>query len=346
MATLRGLLATLILLSSFGCSTGSRLAVRPDNLPARAPSSRAPLVSTTVAKINRNADALDGLTASTAVSVNQSRFAGGVSGQMALERPRSFSLKLERGLGTPVVDVGSNPQEFWFWTKDAKDKSIYVGQFDNQGKLPADVLVQPDWIVEALGMRPISADEMDKIQVERGKDPNQIILTHDRSDDSGRKMIKRTVLDSNTQQIRQHLFYAPGESNIPVAIVTPSSYKSYTLEPEPDSSESSPRTVELPQRMQLRLNPSRESKDQLVMDFGLSNIHLNPPFTDTNREALFQVPQIAGYQVVSITPSRSEFASQPRRVSHETERPAAALGTDLKPADPRPMKAELSLIHI
>ncbi len=340
MATRWGWALSCLLLPALGCSTGSRLGVRPDNLPTRSANSSTPLVATSVAKINRNADALDGMTASTTVSVNQARFGGGVSGQMALERPRNFSLKLERGFGTPVVDVGSNPQEFWFWTKDAKDKSVYVGQFDNQGKLPADVLVQPEWIVEALGMRPIPADEMDKIRVERGKDPNQIILTHDRSDESGRKMIKRTILDATTNQVRQHLFYVPGDTTNPAAVVTPSSYKSYAIESEADSEDGTPRSVELPQRMQLKLSPSREAKDQLVMDFALRDIHLNPPFTDTNREALFKVPQIPGYQVVSITPNRSEFAAQPRRASHEGERPSASLGSELKPGDPRPMGVE------
>ncbi len=340
MATRWGCWAlTSLILMSLGCSAGNRLAVRPDDLPSRVSAADSPIVTSTVAKINRNADALDGLTSSTTVTVNQSKFGGGVSGQMAMERPRNFSLKLERGFGTPVVDVGSNPQEFWFWTKDAKDKAIYVGQFDSQGKLPPDILVQPEWIVEAMGMRPIPATELDRIRVERLRDQNQIVLTHDRSDGSGNKMIKRTILDAGTNQIRQHLFYLPGETNTPVAIVTPSNYTKRPISSE-NSNEDSSESVDLPQRIQLRLNPSRETKDQLVMDFALRDIHLNPPFTETNREALFTVPRITGYQVVSVTPSRSEFAAQPRRASHEAERPTAKLGTDLRPGDPRPFQTE------
>jgi hypothetical protein len=330
------LMPMLIVMSALGCSAGSRLSVRPENLPPRPAST--PVIAASVAKINRNADALEGLTASTTVSVNQARFGGGVSGQMALERPRNFSLKLERGFGTPVVDVGSNPQEFWFWTKDSKEKAVYVGQYDAQGKLPPEVLVQPEWIVEALGMRPISAEEMDRIRIDRSRDPNLVVLAHNRSDESGRKILKRTVLDPTTNQVRQHLYYLPNDSTNPVAVVTPSNYKRFAVDGESESEDA--RFVELPQRIHLRLSPTREPKDQLVMDLALRDIHLNPPFTDTNREALFSVPRIPNYQVVNITPSRSEYAAQPRRASDESVRPTATLGSELKPGDPRPMNVD------
>ena len=236
------------------------------------------------------------------------------------------------------MDVGSNPREFWFWTKDAKDKAVLVGQFDAQGKLPPDVLVQPEWLVEALGMRPISAEELDHIRLERSRDAGLVVLSHDRSDAANHKILKRTVLDPTTNQVRQHQFFAANDMTNPVAVVSPSSYKKFTIEPDSEGGEV--RYVELPQRIQLRLTPTRDPKDQLVMDIALRDIHLNPPFTDTNREALFTVPHIPGYQVVSITPNRSDYAAKPRRASHEGEKPSASLGTDLQPGAPQPLSVD------
>ncbi len=348
MVLRKSLFAALSIASLVGCSAGagSRLAIRPDSAPQTPPSMR---VAEVVETLNRNAEKVEGLTASTTVSVNDSHFVGGTSGRLALERPRNFKLNLEKGFGGSVVDVGSNDQEFWFWTKNSKDKSIYVGQYGANGAAPPELLVQPDWIVEALGLHVIPEEEIRRLKVERGRD-RTLVLTHFRDDGRGGTALKKTVLNEQGQILR-HYFYA-SDSKRPVAVATPSNYRALKVAGE--STDASADTLELPQKVHLALYNEQNSKDPLVMDIALSNVEINPRFTEENRQALFSVPKIAGYQVKRINESPS-YAEGPSRLYESRSIPPIQAGTELgeptpfgtegaslKWSDPMPLSADLA----
>jgi hypothetical protein len=345
----RGLLVFAIPLLA-GCAAGKAVGVRPDTVPLKPMNEPVPAVASLVESINRNAAPLSGLTASTTVSVNQARFGGGVSGQLSLERPRNFRLALERGLGTPVVDVGSNDDEFWVWTKDSKEKAIYVGQYGEGGTVPPDLIFQPDWIVEALGLRPIPPDEAAQIKIARGKEPGTWILTHIRPDGHGGRLVKRTVYDEAARHVRQHIFLGP-DGQTPIAVVTPSLYKTFPVE-RLDTLGSAPQQVELPQKIHLQLLASDDPNDRLVMDLALRDVRINPSFTETNRAALFSVPSYSGYQVVSLTPvggyappraRQSRGVPPARRRSGALEpAPIGMDGSTVLSSDPRPLEADLA----
>lgn len=334
-----------------GCAAGGRMSIRPDVTPER-PTTPIATVGSIVDRINSNAAPVSGLTASTTVSMQDSRFGGGVSGQLSMERPRNFKLALERGFGTRVADVGSNDEEFWIWTKDSEEKALYVGQYDARGSVPPDLMFQPEWIVEALGLREISPEEERRIKVERGREPQALVLTHYRDDGYGKTLVKRTVLDAVTQQPRQHVFYAL-DSKVPIAVVTTSGYRQFPVESETGSYE---QTVRLPEQIQLKLSPSADPKDHVVMEIGLRNVRLNPEFTETNRQALFQVPEYDGYRVVRLNDERRGYAaggtrsyqSRPaprtgREIRLEEPAPLDAEGTALRRTDPMPLEADLAV---
>jgi hypothetical protein len=334
----RSLIALGALVATTGCAASGRWTARPDASTPRVASPAAPVVNELVARINQNAAPVSGLTASTSVSVNKSHLGAGVSGQLALERPRNFKLALEKGLGTPVVDVGSNDREFWFWTKDQKDnaKAIYVGSYDARGAAPPDLLFQPDWIVEALGLRPIGRDEAARLKVERGQQAGTLVLTHQRDDGRGGVTIKRTVLDEATRQVRQHVFYAPGDPRNPVAVVVPSKVRAYALEGREPGEPAF--KVELPQRLQLHLMATRDAKERVVMDVALSDIRLNPDFDESHREALFSVPEYSGYQVVHLNSNEPSYAAG-RPSLRERERDEQA-GPAVRLEEPAPIGTE------
>jgi outer membrane lipoprotein-sorting protein len=321
----------LLLLAFSGCAAGGRLTPRPDIVSRRGTTPHAtasPKVSELAAQMNRNAQLVNALTASTTVSASGSRFGTGVSGQMALERPRNFKMELEKGLsGSTVVDVGSNDDEFWFWMKDSEKKAIYVGQYDAQGDATGEFLFHPDWIIEALGLRNMPAAEIEQAKLQPGRDPNTLVLTQRRGDGKGGTRVKQTVLDARTLAVKEHIFYGP-DNKSKVAEVFPSSYRRYTIDQAGTS------TVELPQRIQLRLTPpDRTAEDAVTMDIALRDIKINPQFTDVNRQALFSIPTYPGYEVVELVPR------SPGRASHDRDDSRRASHDVLLEA-PRPMRSE------
>src|SRR4051794_2441068 len=112
-----GLGLTALLLST-GCnnlqpSRGGGTAV------GRRPSPQ-PTAAAMVSYLNENAQRIQGLS-STDVTLDcrQGRESGVVSGRVDCSRPHNFRLTA-KAVGQPMVDIGSNDREFWYWIAKAQ----------------------------------------------------------------------------------------------------------------------------------------------------------------------------------------------------------------------------------
>jgi hypothetical protein len=77
-------------------------------------------------------------------------------GRIYAEKPKNFRMKVTL-FGKDEVDIGSNPQEFWFWALKNPDKYQYFCSYKdlNAGRVQMMPLpVQPEWVMEALGLGP------------------------------------------------------------------------------------------------------------------------------------------------------------------------------------------------
>lgn len=79
-----------------------------------------------------------------------------LSTRIAFGRPRFFRL-YATDLTGPEVDLGSNPEWFWYWVRRAQPPAIYFCRHDQFANSPArhTIPVQPDWLIEALGVSEI-----------------------------------------------------------------------------------------------------------------------------------------------------------------------------------------------
>jgi hypothetical protein len=76
---------------------------------------------------------------------------------IACQRPRFFRLHAKSSLTGPEVDLGSNPDFFWFWVRRSQPPAIYYCRHDQFATSPArsSIPIQPDWLIEALGITEI-----------------------------------------------------------------------------------------------------------------------------------------------------------------------------------------------
>ena len=104
--------------------------------------------------LNENAGRMQSVTF-TAVSmkVSQDGNTGSVDGRLDCQRPRNFRLT-GKAVGQPMVDLGSNSDEFWYWISKANPPYVYHCSYADLAR--TDVLIpfpfQPDMILAALGM--------------------------------------------------------------------------------------------------------------------------------------------------------------------------------------------------
>jgi len=79
-----------------------------------------------------------------------------LSTRIAFWRPRFFRL-ISSDLTGQEIDLGSNPDFFWYWVRRAQPPAIYFCRHDQFANSPARhaIPVQPDWLIEALGVSEI-----------------------------------------------------------------------------------------------------------------------------------------------------------------------------------------------
>jgi len=77
----------------------------------------------------------------------------GVSGTLYCQQPKNFRMRA-KVLANQVTDIGSNDQEFWYWIKEDKPPDLRYCSYSDmaRGNVRLPFPVQPEWVMEALGM--------------------------------------------------------------------------------------------------------------------------------------------------------------------------------------------------
>jgi len=145
------LLITLVLVLS-GCVWDNHdNSIRKDDV--RQTFGPPPQASALVKYLNDNSARMAGLTAKVALDCKMDRQSVGIDGLLACSRQRNFRLKGDVD-GNPVVDLGSNDQEFWYWVKDKQTPYLYHCSYADlaRGTVRLPFPFQPDMVLTALGL--------------------------------------------------------------------------------------------------------------------------------------------------------------------------------------------------
>jgi hypothetical protein len=311
-------IALLAATAASGCRALGVSQPRPELVP--------PVATLPVAQMvedhNRNAAQVRSLEAEPSVSIRSGRMGGGTaSGRMALVRPRDFRLSLDSMRGR-VADIGSNNDEFWVWSSRSEDKEYYVGHYDANGETSSELVLKPEWIIEAMGLRVIPDSEARAITVERGDSASTLKLVHHRYGPNGEPLVKKTVVDRQTGQVVQHQFFGPDGASL-LAKATPSEYHRFPV----GGAETSGGVV-LPTRLRLDAMPNRDTFSMDLTLGTLSAVKINQ-FAESRRAALFQVPEDfekQGYARVDLDEQLRSVRGGPNQVRETMPAPPAGAG--------------------
>lgn len=133
-----------------------------------------------------------------------------ISARLAIESPRSFRLTAESPLGEPEVDLGSNQNEFWFWSRRSEQKYIFVAYHDQESidKRNFPIPFQPDWIMEVFGVMPIDAENVTAQPGAAGPYGSRtVLLIADRLSPQGRPVRKITTVDRCHGIVLEHALH-------------------------------------------------------------------------------------------------------------------------------------------
>jgi hypothetical protein len=151
------------LLSAFGCSLAPHFrglkdgdAVRPNETPQV---KAQPTVENLVAYLNNNANRIQPGQAlnctDVTIDVNADGTRVGINAMMQCQAPRNFLLSGVTFGNHPVVYIGSNDKEFWFWSKQINPPYLYHCSYDAMAQgVKVSFPFQPEMALSALGLAP------------------------------------------------------------------------------------------------------------------------------------------------------------------------------------------------
>jgi hypothetical protein len=117
-----------------------------------------------------------------------------LQGRMFAEKPRNFRMKATL-LGKDEVDIGSNSDEFWFWAQRNPEPYQYFASYKDlqAGQIKMMPLpIQPEWVMEALGLGPFGPPEKYKLEPAGG----MLRLVETTTSPSGAPVRKVIVMNS------------------------------------------------------------------------------------------------------------------------------------------------------
>jgi hypothetical protein len=320
-------LMTALLLALAGCRTAGI-----GNLARQAPPFSKTVETETAADLlvdhNLNAQKIQSVEAKPSVSgANRGRVIPGAGGKLMLERPRNFRLVLTATLsGTDVADIGSNDEEFWLWFKDNPDKALYFCKYDQSGESPLPAGLQPDWIIEAMGLRVVPDDEAAGIEVAPGKDGRTWVLTQRRKTPKGEAFYKETILSESTRRIVEHRILAADHKTL-LARAIVYGYTMYTIPSvSGGGGGGSDEKVYLPKEMRLEM-----SREKMALDVSMSDVKVNR-FDPKRRTALFVEPVYEDFARVNLA-ERIGIASGS---SPASSAPSSSAATTVRETIPSP----------
>src|SRR5207253_1607563 len=119
------------------------------------PPTKPPTTEQVVAYLNENASRIQTVRSDELwLTVHQGLQSGGLKGKMMVEKPRGLRLVADMA-GSSVVDMGSNPQEFWYWISKAEPPYQFYCSYAALQAGPVKYMsfpFQPEWVMEAMGV--------------------------------------------------------------------------------------------------------------------------------------------------------------------------------------------------
>lgn len=314
MVRQHALIALLAAVAALGCRAGSNSALVRSN-PVAVRSAENQVAARDVADhINRNARMVHSLVSQATVSATgRRRFGGGADGKLALERPHKFRLTLSAPGRPELADLGSNPERFWFATSE--ERTIYVGDYDEAGQIPPNVPfpMQPDWLVEALGLREITPEEVAAMTVKETR-PGVLVLSYLRTNGQGETFKKVMIVDKRTMEVHEHQLYTKDGKIIAkaeIAVYRPASG------PGPEDPAETV-TASLPQTIKVTWVP-----DGMELVARLNDPRINVLTADAAAE-LFEEPRKEGYARMTFNIPSSDYAAGPTTIRETRPAPATS----------------------
>ena len=217
-----------------------------------------------------------------------------LEGQLALEQPRNLRIEAGvLGISELGVDIGSNDEFFWVWSKAAAggmEPVLLYARHEEFARSPAarSLPIQPQWIVQALGL--IKFESTDNHQGPFPRDDGRLEIRS--TIQSPRGMITRVVAVNRKSGVMEQLAFYDDQNQI-IAFANAESYEYYEEQ-----------QVRLPRHVKIVFTDPQRNRIQ--MSISLGKFTVNNTWGDP--ALLWKMPRPTDVKTLDI--SRANLTSQ------------------------------------
>lgn len=112
-------------------------------------------------------------------------------GELAHQKPKQFRLFITTAVTGKEMDIGSNNDIFWFWSKRMNPPHLYFSRHENIAKTNLKTPLNPDWLIESLNV-----GQIDKTTIASTMEKDGLYyLTQRRSSAAGEPLHLITIFD-------------------------------------------------------------------------------------------------------------------------------------------------------
>jgi len=238
---------------------------------------------------------------SASVSVSMAGVPAKIKGSLQVEFPNRMRLKAGfAGMTEMGVDVGSNEEQFWIWSRAPLPNQPPAFYYANhreyaQSAMRKSIPLDPKWLIEGLGLV-----EFEPTDVNFNPQPMQggwVRFVTARQTPSG-PQYRQILLNARTGLVAQQAIY--DAEGIRVAYTNSIDYKVHVVGGQ---------QVSLPQRVELFM--SQPGQDDMRMEIKLSSVSLDPLYGAP--EAMWAMPNPGRTQKINLAQvSNAAPSSVPR----------------------------------
>lgn len=127
-----------------------------------------------------------------------------LTAEMAYEKDRNFRMVVRSVMGKEL-DVGSNSDTFWFWSKRMNPPYLHYASYSDLYKCRLKDVFHPLWMMESLGINEINSNAVVK------DSPKYLIISEKRRSTSNTIVIKVTLIDKKSEAIVGHYILNEGK---------------------------------------------------------------------------------------------------------------------------------------
>jgi hypothetical protein len=150
-----------------------------------------------------------------------------VNGIMAIEKEKNFRLIIWHKLMGKEIDIGSNKQLFWFWSKRMKNPGLYFAKHKNLNKTMLKTPLNPNWLMECLNIQNIDYQNSE-IKLKH----NLIAVIQKRISTLNENVTVETLIDPQKEIILGHYLYDSKDILIASAQITENQIVNGTILPK------------------------------------------------------------------------------------------------------------------